>query len=108
MLAILTIIQSQDADAALERLQRLNLPCLERIASSGSFLRENNTALWIAASKGQVDQVLVALRDTCHRRTNFTPSYYIETAPMMFALPLEVEVGGATVFICDIEQYEVF
>ena len=108
MQAILTIIQSQDVDAVLERLQGLNLPCLERIASSGSFLRENNTALWIAAPKEQVDQVLTSLRDTCHRRTSFTPSYYIETAPMMFALPLEVEVGGATVFICDVEQYEVF
>ncbi len=108
MQAILTIIQSQDADAVLQRLQSLNLPCLERIASSGSFLRQSNTALWIAAPEVQVSQVLNALRDTCHRRTSFTPSYYIETAPMMFALPLEVEVGGATVFICDIERYEVF
>lgn len=108
MQAILTIIQSQDADAVLQRLQSLNLPCLERIASSGSFLRQSNTALWIAAPEAQVSQVLNALRDTCHRRTSFTPSYYIETAPMMFALPLEVEVGGATVFICDIERYEVF
>lgn len=108
MQAILSIIQSQDTDAVMERLQGLNLPCLERIASSGSFLRQNNTALWIAAPEEQVSQVLTVLRDTCHRRTNFTPSYYIETAPMMFALPLEVEVGGATVFICDVERYEVF
>lgn len=108
MQAILTIIQSQDADAVLERLQALNLPCLERIASSGSFLRQSNTALWLAAAEEQVGQVLTVLRDACHRRTSFTPSYYIETAPMMFALPLEVEIGGATVFICDIEQYEVF
>ncbi len=108
MQAILAIIQAQDADAAFERLKALNLPGLERIASSGSFLRENNVALWLAAPPEQVEQVLSVLRDTCHRRTNYLPSYYVETVPMILALPLEVEVGGATVFLCDVEHYEVF
>jgi uncharacterized protein YaaQ len=55
-----------------------------------------------------VDLILKTLRDTCHRRTNYLPSYYVETVPMILALPLEVEVGGATVFICDLDRYEVF
>jgi len=108
MQSILAIIQAQDADAAFERLKTLNLPCLEQIASSGSFIRQSNVAVWMAAPPGQVEQVLNALRDTCHRRTNYLPSYYVETVPMIMALPLEVEVGGATVFICDVERYEVF
>jgi uncharacterized protein YaaQ len=108
MQAILAIVQAEDADVAFEQLKALNLPCLERIASSGSFLRQNNMALWMAASPGQVEQILNVLRDTCHRRTNYLPSYYIETVPMILALPLEVEVGGATVFICDVDYYEVF
>jgi uncharacterized protein YaaQ len=108
MQAILTIVQAEDADVAFERLKALNLPCLERIASSGSFLRQSNMALWMAASPGQVEQILSVLRDTCHRRTNYLPSYYIETVPMILALPLEVEVGGATVFICKVDHYEVF
>jgi uncharacterized protein YaaQ len=108
MQAILAIVQSQDAEVVLERLKMLNLPCLERIASSGSFLRESNTSLWMAVPPEQVNRVLSVLRDTCQRRTSYTPSYYIETAPMIFAFPLEVEVGGATAFICDLEHYEVF
>lgn len=108
MQALLAIVQAQDADAVLERLKGFNLPRLERITSSGSFLRQNNVALLMAIPPEQVNPVLKALAHACHRRTEYVPSFYIEAAPMITALSLEVEVGGATVFICDIEHYEVF
>lgn len=108
MQAILAIIQSQDVETVLEWLKVLNLPSLEQIASSGSFLRQNNTALWLVVRREQVEPVLNILRHTCHRRVNYAPAYFAETATMVFALPLEVEVGGAIVFGFDIEHYEVF
>lgn len=108
MQAILAIIQSEDTKAALAGLSLLHLPCLERIASSGGFLRQNNTALWLTVREEQVGLVLQVLRRTCHRRLDTVPAYYAEEAAMIFGLPLEVEVGGATVFICDVEHFEVF
>ncbi len=108
MQAVLAIIQSQDTNTALERLETLNLPCLLSIASSGGFLRQGNTALWMAAYPQQLGQVLDILRETCQQRTTFMPSYYIEPAPPISAFPIEVEIGGATLFICDIEHYEVY
>jgi uncharacterized protein YaaQ len=106
--AVLAIIQSEDTKAALEALRALDLPCLERIASSGSFLRQNNTALWLAARVEQVEAVLNTLEQTCHRRADRVPSYYAEETTMIFAFSPVVEVGGATLFILDIEHYEVF
>ncbi len=108
MQAILAIIQAQDAETTLEWLKVLNLPSLEQIASSGSFLRENNTALWLVVRPEQVEPVFNVLRHTCHRRAHFAPAYLAETATMIFALPLEVEVGGAIVFSFAVEHYEVF
>lgn len=108
MQAMLVIIQSQDADTVLDRLDRLNLPSLLSIASSGGFLREGNTALLIAARPEQSAQVMAVLRDTCHRRMTFVSSYYIEATPTLSTFPIEVEVGGATIFSCEIERYEVF
>lgn len=104
---ILVIIQSDDTKATLEGLRALELPCLERIASSGSFLRQSNTALWLAARGEQVEAVLETLRQSCHRRADRVPAYYAEETTMMFAFSPIVEVGGATLFILDIEQYEV-
>ena len=108
MQALLAIVQSQDADAVLERLKAFNLPCLVRIASSGGFLQESNTTLWIAVRPGQLGYVLNVLRTTCQQRTAYIPAYYIEAAPLISVFPTEVAVGGATVFVCDIERYEVF
>jgi len=108
MKALLVIIQSKDAEVAMEELKALNLPCLLPIASSGGFLREGNTALWIAALPGQLSRVIDVLRRTCHRRAAHVPTYYIEASYVISAFPIEVEVGGATVFICDVERFEEF
>ncbi len=105
MQAMLAIVQSEDTEAALDRLQPLNLPCLSRIASSGGFLRQGNAALWLAVPSGKLGQVLDALRATCQRRTTYVPAQ-LEIAQLASAFPVEVEVGGATVFICEVEQYE--
>jgi uncharacterized protein YaaQ len=108
MQAILAIIQSEDSKATLEGLRALDLPCMERIASSGSFLRQSNTALWLAARTEQVEAVLDTLRQTCHRRVDHVPAHYTEETTMIFAFSPMVEVGGATIFILDIEHYEAF
>jgi uncharacterized protein YaaQ len=108
MHVMLVIIQSQDAEVTLAELNALNLPCLERIASFGSFLRQTNTALWLAAPPEQVDAVINILRRTCHRRSGYVPAFTIETAPILVGAPLEVEIGGAVVFICEVEHFEVF
>ena len=106
MQAMLAIVQTEDADLALERLKALDLPSLARIAASGGFLRQGNTALWIAVPPGRLAQVMEALQDTCHRRTTFVPTQ-LEVTAMASAFPMEVEVGGATIFVCDVERYEV-
>lgn len=105
---MLVIIQAQDTTTVLDQLKTLNLPCLLPIASSGGFLRQGNTALWLGVLPEQLSRVMQILRNTCHQRSTYMPSYYIEATPMISVFPIEVEVGGATVFICDIEHFEVF
>lgn len=108
MQAMLVIIQAQDTNTVMDQLKELNLPCLLPIASSGGFLQQGNTALWMAMLPEQLPRVMKILRDTCHQRSTYVPSYYVEATPMISVFPIEVEVGGATVFICDIERFEVF
>ena len=105
MQAMLAIVQSEDAEAAIERLKAINLKNVSRIASSGGFLRQGNTALWVAIPSGKMGEVMDALRATCQRRTTYVPAQ-LEVAQLASAFPVEVEVGGATVFLCDVERYE--
>ncbi len=106
MQAILAIIQTDDSAAALEKLAALHLPSVNAMASQGSFLRQGNTTLWLAVNDDQVPAVLEALRTTCHRRTHYMP-VQLESAHLASAFPIEVEIGGATVFIGPIERFEV-
>lgn len=108
MQAMLVIIQAQDTSIALDRLKALDLPCLLPLASAGGFLRQGNTALLMAVPSEQRPQVMNILQETCQQRTTFMPAYYIEAAPTISAFPIEVEVGGATIFNCEIEHFEVF
>jgi uncharacterized protein YaaQ len=105
MQAMLAIVQSEDVEAALDRLKVLGLPSIQRIASSGGFLRQGNTALWVAVPPGRLGQVMDVLKDTCQRRATYVPAQ-LEVAQLASAFPVEVEVGGATVFICDVERYD--
>lgn len=105
MQAMLAIVQSEDAESALDRLKTLGLPSVQRIATSGGFLRQGNAALWIAVPVGRLGQVMDSLKETCQRRTTYVPAQ-LEVAQLASAFPVEVEVGGATVFICEVERFE--
>lgn len=105
MQAMLAIVQSEDAESAIDRLKPLQLPSLSRIATSGGFLRQGNTALWMAVPSGKLGLIMDALKDTCQRRTTYVPAQ-LEVAQLASAFPVEVEVGGATVFVCDVERFE--
>ena len=102
---ILAVIQSEDAEAALAQLKLLNLPSVVSIATSGGFLRQSNTTLSMLVNENQVNEVLASLRSTCQRRTTYIPTH-LEIAQQTSAVPVEVEIGGGTVFIGEVERFE--
>jgi uncharacterized protein YaaQ len=51
---------------------------------------------------GRVDQVLEVIRTHCHPRTQIV---HPSQAPYLSS-PMEVEIGGATIFVWDVERYE--
>lgn len=50
-------------------------------------------------------EVLETLRRTCRHRMEYV-AVPLEGGNMPFAFPMEVEVGGATVFVFPVERYE--
>ena len=97
MQAMLAIVQSEDAESAIDRLKPLKLPSLARIATSGGFLRQGNTALWMAVPTGKLGLIMDALKETCQRRTTYVPAQ-LEVAQLASAFPVEVEAPTASFF----------
>ncbi len=106
MKLVIAVVQDQDEANLLGALAKAGFQAT-KLASTGGFLREGNTTVLVGVEEDRVDAVLDLVRQTCRsRRQLVTPLASlgrIETA--YFAEPVEVPVGGATVFVVDVERF---
>src|SRR5439155_2488181 len=104
---LVAIVHHEDAgalvDALLDREYRAT-----RLASSGGFLKQLNATVILGVDDDQVETVLEIVRETCHARTQVVNPMppIMEPGEFFMPYPLEVEVGGATVFVLPVERYE--
>jgi uncharacterized protein YaaQ len=104
---IVAIVHNEDAgvlvDALLEREFRAT-----RLHSSGGFLKQSNATILVGVDDAQVDDVMAIIRANCKSRTQVVNPMppIMEPGEFFMPYPLEVEVGGATVFVVPIERFE--
>ena len=81
---------------------------MTRLNSVGGFLQQGNATLLSAVDEERIEQVLEIIRENCRERSRFlTPMPpMVEPGEMLMPYPVEVQVGGATVFVVDIEKFE--
>ena len=109
MKLIFAVIRDKDAGEAVKALVREGIG-VTRLSSTGGFLRDGNTTLMIGTPDEQVETVKRVLHETCAQRTQVevlaphgtggVPTWNVGTAP------LKVTVGGATVFILNVEEFQ--
>lgn len=80
------------------------------VSTTGGFLREGNATFLIGVKNSLVQPVLEIIRETCHERTVFvnTVPPLIEYEEALAYAPIEVQVGGAVVFIVNVERFVKF
>ncbi len=106
MKLVLAIIQNEDEDALTDAMENEGLS-VTRIGSSGGFLRASNVTLMTAVEDNQIDRVLALLSTHCKRRTkHLHPWVPSMEARERFLGAVPVEVGGAAVFILNLEKVE--
>ncbi len=101
---ILAIVQAEDADDAIEALTREGLR-VTRLASTGGFLHQGNTTLMVGTTQARVEEALGVLRSVCRTRSAHV-AVPAEPPSLVHSYLIEVEVGGATVFVLDIAHFE--
>jgi len=102
---VIVVVQDRDAAPLLDALT-LKEYRATRLASTGGFLKAGNTTLLIGTSDSNVDEVTSIIKETCRAREKLvTPLAPVEGAIEAFApQPVEVVVGGALIFVMDVEQ----
>ncbi|MGQ9735547.1 MAG: cyclic-di-AMP receptor [Thermaceae bacterium] len=106
MKLILAIVQDADAPGLTKALLEKGFRST-KLASTGGFLREGNTTLLLGVEDEQLEEALEIIREKCRTRTRLiTPGVPLAEAPDPFlAQPVEVQVGGAVVFVLPVESF---
>src|SRR5438309_604205 len=80
------------------------------LASTGGFLREGNSTILIGVDDQQIQQVLGVIQRSAHRREQFVSPMppAVEPVDSYVTYPVKVEVGGAIVFVLQVERMERF
>lgn len=107
MKLIVAVVQAKDADGVARVLLERGFQ-VTRVNSAGGFLRESNVTLFLGVQQVYVAEVLRIVREHCQARTRYVNPLMpiLEPAEFYIASPVEVQVGGATVFVLDVERYE--
>ncbi|MEW8973833.1 MAG: cyclic-di-AMP receptor [Tissierellaceae bacterium] len=105
MKLIVAIVQDQDAPSLVEDLTEREFR-VTKLASTGGFLKAGNTTLLIGVEDEEVESVKEVIERNCKTR-EITTSLLTVTMPgdTYIPYPLEVKVGGAVLFILDVEQH---
>jgi uncharacterized protein YaaQ len=104
---IIAVVQHEDAERAVAALNEAGVGST-RMASSGGFLRQGNVTLMMGVDDSRVQDSLRIIRESCHERSRYvTPvSPVAEPGEFFMSYPVEVTVGGATVFVVPVDSFE--
>ena len=77
-----------------------------RLSTTGGFLMAGNVTLLIGTEAEKVDRAIEIISEHSKQRTEVVPSSAGFGVGMEHTYPVEVTVGGATVFVTNVERFE--
>lgn len=105
MKLVLAVINHDDANAVTRSLTQKGFSST-KLATTGGFLMSGNVTIMVGVEEEHVQTVIDIIREHSHSRKQMIPA----TAEMGFGnypgMPVEVNIGGATVFVVDVERFE--
>lgn len=108
MKLVLAIVQDDDAIDLIEELTDKDYR-VTKLATTGGFLKSGNTTLMIGVEEKEFKNLINVIEDVCKRRKEMVPTSTPNTigtnSGMYVPYPIEVEVGGATIFVLDVDQF---
>jgi uncharacterized protein YaaQ len=103
---VLAIVNNDDSHALSQALVKEGFSAT-RLATTGGFLRVGNTTMIVGVENEKVDQVLDIIGQNCKKRQEMVTTAMAApfSTGIYGGLPMEITVGGATVFVLDVERF---
>ena len=105
MKLIVAIVNYDDANSVTHALSKNGFSST-RLSTTGGFLLAGNVTLLIGVEEDQVQAAIDLIRERSHSRKQMVPALTEMSYGFMPVMPVEVTVGGATVFVLDVERFE--
>ena len=105
MKLIFAIVSNEDSSKVSSSLTKEKYS-VTKLATTGGFLMSGNTTFLIGTDDDKVDHAIEIIGVHSKKRTQMVPSSTSYGVGMYSSFPVEVMVGGATIFVLDIERFE--
>jgi uncharacterized protein YaaQ len=108
MKLIFAIVHNEDGHKVTNALNK-NSFGVTKLCSTGGFLRAGNTTLLVGVEDDQVDKVIELIEKESKSRKEVVSASMAPSTTMMgmfMTNPIEVTVGGATIFVVNVERME--
>lgn len=105
MKLIFAIVSNDDSNKVSKELTKAKFS-VTKLATTGGFLMAGNTTFIIGVEDDKVDEVISIIGNYSKKRSQMVPSSASYGVGMYTSFPVEVQVGGATIFVTNIERFE--
>ena len=105
MKLILAIVSNDDSSMVSSALTK-NGVYATKLATTGGFLKAGNTTFIVGVPDEKVDKVIEIISQQSSRRTQLVPNTTSMDVGMYTSFPVSVTVGGATIFVLDVDRFE--
>ena len=104
MKLILAILSNDDSPAASNALNKNGFQ-VTKLATTGGFLRAGNTTLIVGCEDEKVQDAINIIGEYSSKRTEIVTSTASYDIGRYASFPVEVQVGGATIFVLNVDQF---
>lgn len=105
MKLVFAIINSDDSGSVTRSLTKNGFSST-RLATTGGFLMSKNVTLMVGVDEEKVSEVIDIIKQHCHSRKQLISTASGVSRDFPTGMPVEVNVGGATIFVVDVEQFQ--
>lgn len=106
MKLIVAIVQDEDAPRLVNQLMNDGFG-VTKLATTGGFLRAGNTTLLVGVEDDKFNDAMAVIEKVCKSRKQMaaSPASMTGMSGVYSPYPIEVMVGGATVFVLSVDQF---
>jgi uncharacterized protein YaaQ len=107
MKLVFAIVNDEDGRKVMDELNKSGFS-VTKLCSSGGFLRAGNTTLLTGVEADEVETVIgiIEAKSKSRKQVLNSSSTPNGLGGMFMPYPVEVLVGGGTIFVIDVERYE--